>query len=246
MQFAKVLGFDVLARDIRVVISESLGSNSLSVINTINPHSYVVQKGDIEFEKALHSSDYLLPDGSGIVLAAKLLCGYKLNKIAGFDLFYEVMRQLNVTGGRVFFLGSTDEVLSLISSRASKEFPLVSVSTLSPPYKEKFDSEDVNEMICEINSVYPDVLFVGLTAPKQEKLIQLIKSSLNVRIVSGIGAVFDFYAGTVKRPSKFWVVLHLEWLARLLGEPKRLWRRNFISTPIFLWDILVEKIGFRK
>ena len=97
-------------------------------------------------------------------------------------------------------------------------------------------------MVEAVNNFKPQILFVGMTAPKQEKWVYTHKSQLDAKIICSIGAVFDFYAGTVKRPGKFWIQLGLEWFPRLLREPKRLWRRNFVSTPLFLWDVCLEKI----
>ena len=82
-----------------------------------------------------------------------------------------------------------------------------------------------------------------MTAPKQEKWVYRNKDSISADVIASIGAVFDFYAGTVIRSGPIWIKLGLEWLPRLLKEPKRLWKRNFISTPVFLWDILKEKLG---
>ena len=98
-------------------------------------------------------------------------------------------------------------------------------------------------MIEAINNFKPEVLFVGMTAPKQEMWVQAHKELLKVHVVACIGAAFDFYAGTVKRPGLFWIKLGLEWFIRLLREPKRLWKRNFVSTPLFLWDVIKEKLG---
>jgi N-acetylglucosaminyldiphosphoundecaprenol N-acetyl-beta-D-mannosaminyltransferase len=88
----------------------------------------------------------------------------------------------------------------------------------------------------------PDVLFVGMTAPKQEKWVDANKHRLKVKNIASIGAVFDFYAGNVKRSSPFWISLGLEWLPRFLKEPRRLARRNLISTPTFIADVLKQKM----
>jgi N-acetylglucosaminyldiphosphoundecaprenol N-acetyl-beta-D-mannosaminyltransferase len=82
-----------------------------------------------------------------------------------------------------------------------------------------------------------------MTAPKQEIWVHQHKASVNANIIASIGAAFDFYAGTVKRPGPFWIKLGLEWFIRLWVEPKRLWKRNFVSTPLFLWDLLKEKFS---
>ena len=100
-------------------------------------------------------------------------------------------------------------------------------------------------MINAVNEFNPDVLFVGMTAPKQEKWVYENRHLINAPVICSIGAVFDFYAGTVKRPGKFWISIGLEWLPRLLREPRRLWRRTFISTPLFIWFVLREKLRIR-
>ncbi|WP_417764157.1 WecB/TagA/CpsF family glycosyltransferase [Shewanella chilikensis] len=242
----RLFGFKITRESVNQVVCEAIAHENISVVNTINPHSYIESKGDQEFRRALLDSDVLIPDGSGIVLATKIINKIDLKKIAGADLFLETMRQINEKSGSVFFLGSSEKVLELIRKRAATDYPNVTIHTLSPEYKDSFSETDLAYFIESINESSSDVLFVGLTAPKQEKLIDKIKPKIDVRMVSGIGAVFDFYAGTVVRPHHFWVKLHLEWLVRLIGEPKRLWKRNFVSTPLFLLEILLVKFGVKS
>lgn len=215
---------------------------SKQIINTINPHSYIVAKSDSIFEKALRDSDILLPDGSGIVLAAKQICNANITKIAGSDLHVHLLKQLHEQKKRCFYMGSSQNTLDRIKERLQKEYGQVEVELYSPPFKAVFSDEENQVIIDKINEFKPDVLFVGMTAPKQEKWLQEHKEKLDVKIACSIGAVFDFYAGTVKRPSAFWIALHLEWLPRLIKEPKRLWRRNFVSTPLFLADMIRYKM----
>ena len=97
------------------------------------------------------------------------------------------------------------------------------------------------EMCKKVNLITPNVLFVGMTAPKQEKWVHEFRGNLDADIICSIGAVFDFYAGNIKRSSNFWIYLGLEWLPRLVKEPKRLFYRNFISTPKFIFEIIKMK-----
>lgn len=209
-----------------------------TIINTINPHSYCVAKRDQNFKTSLESSDVLLADGIGIVWATKTLYGKKIIRIAGFDIFMFLMKYLDTASGSCFFLGASDNTLSLIEERAKKEFPNVTVNTFSPPYKPEFTEEDNNEMCRRVNKCRPEIVFVGMTAPKQEKWVYNNKHEINAQIICSIGAVFDFYAGTVKRPSAFWIKSGLEWLPRFLKDPKRLAHRNLVSTPKFIFDVL--------
>jgi len=238
----KLLDFEIVNAQVEQLVVNALENNDITVINTINPHSYIESKKDAYFRDSLKMSDFLIPDGSGICLAIRLINGVNLKKIAGFDLFIAVMTELNLRNGSVYFLGSSDYVLNKIQNNIKNDFPMVSVKTLSPPYATKFSEIEITTFVNDINNFCPDVVFIGLTAPKQEKLIHAIKKQINTKLISGIGAVFDFYAGTVRRPSPLWIKLHLEWLIRLLGEPKRLWQRNFISTPLFLLDVLRARL----
>ena len=237
---AKVLNFNIFENETSQI---DIYSNKL--INTINPHSYCVAKIDKDFEKVLQNSDILLPDGVGIVWATKVLSGKKITKIAGYDLFIHTMNQLNANNDSCFFLGASSKTLELIEKRVKKDFPNVRVNTFSPPYKSEFSQEENEEMILKVNEANPTALFVGMTAPKQEKWAFKNKERLNVNCICSIGAVFDFYAGTVKRPNSFWIKLGLEWLPRFLKEPKRLATRNLVSSPKFVLEVFSFKF-FKK
>lgn len=211
------------------------------IINTINPHSYCVANKDLHFKEALEDSDVLLPDGIGIVWAEKFLNGNNIKKIAGYDLFLFLMSKLNNESGSVFFLGASQGTLNEIKIKCSIEYPNITFGSFSPPYKTTFSEEDSKIMCKEVNIHKPDILFVGMTAPKQEKWVYAFKNHLEVKNICSIGAVFDFYAGNVKRSSVFWINLGLEWLPRLIKEPRRLFYRNFVSTPKFILDVLSIK-----
>ncbi len=219
-----------------------INSATKLIINTINPHSYCEADLDPHFKKALQNSDILLPDGIGIVFAIKLLLGKSIKKISGSDLHIHLLNIANKEGLRIFYLGASQETLLKIKHRLYNEYPNCIVDFYSPPYRTKFSKEDNDEMISAINNFTPDILFVGMTAPKQEKWVYLHKFKINAKIICSIGAVFDFYAGNIKRPNQFWINLGLEWFIRFLKEPKRLFKRNFISTPIFIFHVLKTKL----
>ncbi|SHM19361.1 WecB/TagA/CpsF family glycosyltransferase [Flavobacterium saccharophilum] len=215
--------------------------NDKILINTINQYSYCIAEKDAEFKKALQNSDILLPDGVGIVSAIKFLYNKNIKKIAGADIHHYLLQDLDKKKGKCFYLGSSETTLNKIAERISKEFPNIQVDFFSPPYKTEFSEIENNEMIEKVNAFMPDVLFVGMTAPKQEKWSYKHKNMLDAKIICSIGAVFDFYAGTIIRPNKFWVDLSLEWFIRLLKEPKRMWRRYLYFGPVFIKLILKEK-----
>lgn len=210
------------------------------LINTINAHSYNTALKNPLFAEALEKGDVLIPDGVSIVKACKWLKAKSRPKerVAGWDLFEFEMDKLNHKGGKCFFMGSSEKVLSLIKKKAAIVYPNITVETYSPPYKPEFTKEDNDAIIEAINKANPDLLWIGMTAPKQEKWTYSHWHELNIHChVGTIGAVFDFFAGTAKRAPKAWQNAGLEWLYRLLIEPKRMWRRYIIGNALFLWNI---------
>ena len=219
--------------------------NRKTIINTINPHSYCISLNDKIFKKALISSDILLPDGIGFVYAAKVLNKKKIKKISGFDLHQYLIEDANRKGEKVFYLGSSISILNIIEEKIKINFPNINISTHSPPFSSSFSSSDNIKIIKKINSFNPDYLFIGMTAPKQEKWVFENKNKLNARVISSIGAVFDFYSENIKRSNQFWIDYGLEWFPRFLKEPRRLFERNIISTPKFILQVLYLKM-FKK
>lgn len=227
-------------------------SNGKVLINTVNAHSFNVAQKDEVFAAALRGGDYLIPDGASILKACKWLKAKSQPKerIAGWDLFAFEMQRLEGKSkkegvkGKVMFMGSSEKVLAKIRERAATDYPNLEVVTYSPPYKPEFSDEDNKAVIKAINDANPDLLWIGMTAPKQEKWTYAHWNELNIHChVGTIGAVFDFYAGTAKRAPQWWQEHSLEWLYRLCIEPKRMWRRYLLGNPLFLYNVLKEKIG---
>ena len=224
------------------------------LINTINAHSFNTAKKDKLFAEALTNGDALIPDGVSIVKACKWIKAKSQPKerIAGWDLFFFEMNKMEKLGVRneelgvgkpiVMFMGSSQKVLDLIVKRAAVDYPHLKVVTYSPPYKPEFSDEDNKAIIDAINAANPDLLWIGMTAPKQEKWTYSHWKELNIHChVGTIGAVFDFFAGTVERAPLWWQEHGLEWLYRLVKEPKRMWRRYIIGNTLFLWNMTKEK-----
>lgn len=238
------------------------------LINTINAHSFNTAQKDVLFAEALRNGDYLIPDGASIVKACRWLKAKSqpTERIAGWDLFTFEMERLNAQCSarlngtlsersrertlniqqkpRVMFMGSSERVLSLIREKVASVYPNLDTVTYSPPYKPEFSDEDNQAIIEAINDADPDLLWIGMTAPKQEKWAYSHWDELNIHChVGTIGAVFDFFAGTAKRAPQWWQDHSLEWLYRLCTEPRRMWRRYVIGNPLFLWNILKEKLS---
>lgn len=212
-----------------------------------NPHSYAESLKDPAFTAALKAAGWLVPDGVGVVIASRILGGNIRERVTGSGIFYGLHKRMQEQGGMsVFFLGATEETLAEIRVRMARDYPAIRVAgTYSPPFKPEYSRAELDDMIAAVNAAKPDVLWVGMTAPKQEKWIFDNLPQLDVKFAGAIGAVFDFYTGRVKRSHPIFRRLGLEWLPRLLQQPKRLWRRMFVSAPIFVFHVLLQRLGMR-
>jgi N-acetylglucosaminyldiphosphoundecaprenol N-acetyl-beta-D-mannosaminyltransferase len=236
-----VLGYQVFSSPLTVMQPH----DEKILINTFSPNSYGVALKDKAFEQALKNTDLLVLDGMGIAIGSLLIHGKNIKKIAGQDCFDYLMDHANKNGWKVFFLGSTTATLNKIVKRAATEYPAVKIGSYSPPYKAVFSDEDNRLMTEAINQFNPQVLFVGMTAPKQEKWAYENKDKVNARIISTIGNVFDWYAGNSKRPAKIWIRLRLEWLVRIFLRPE-IFRRNTKNQMLFFRDLLLHILFIKR
>jgi N-acetylglucosaminyldiphosphoundecaprenol N-acetyl-beta-D-mannosaminyltransferase len=211
------------------------------IINTINAHSFCLAKNDKNFHKSLLDSDILIPDGIGIVLAIKYLFKKNIYKISGSDLHFQLLNLANINSLKLFYLGSNNETLIKIKNRLLIEYPNSKVEFYPPPFKDKLDYEDNIKIFNAINNFKPDILFVGMTAPKQEIWVHENKMNIQANIICSIGAVFDFYSCNINRAPKWMINLGLEWLHRVYKNPIKLGKKSIRSIPFFIYYMLTSK-----
>ena len=242
MKFLNVIGFQVFSDHLNAI---QIKNENCKVINTISPNSYGISTKDNDFSMALKSSDYLVLDGVYFAFASLLLLGKNIQKNQGPDVFYHFMQRINLTSGKVFFLGSTNETLANIISKAKIDYPNVQIETFSPPFKSVFSVVENLEMISKINAFNPDILFIGMTCPKQEKWAINHRNLLDSGLAICIGNVFDWYAGTQKSIHPVWFKLRLAWLIRIFIRPE-IFRRNIGNQMTFFLHILLIFFKIKK
>jgi N-acetylglucosaminyldiphosphoundecaprenol N-acetyl-beta-D-mannosaminyltransferase len=202
---------------------------------------------DPEFMAAMRGADLLVADGAGIVLASLILGGGIRERVTGPDLFPAVSAELDRQGGRsVFYLGTSDETLAKIRRRHETEFPNLRIAGMyAPPYRRKFSDEELADMAAAVNAAAPDVLWIGLGAPKQENWIHANRARLRVPLCCPVGALFDYYAGNAKMPPEWIQRCGLHWLYRLMHDPRRLWRRS-LDIPLFVMYCIRDRLFGRR
>lgn len=241
----KMLGIDIGSVPLNTLISDAEsaidGTRGQISFACANPHSLVVARKDNVFRTALNNAEQLVADGVGVILAGRFTKNEVQHRITGADYYFALMDKMNQRSKRVFFLGSTPKVLGKIEQRLKQDFPDINVATLSPPFGE-WTEEQRLEVIKTINDFKPDVVWVGMTAPKQEKWVEANRGEIDAAVLGSIGAVFDFYAGTHPRAPDWMHDNGLEWAYRLCREPRRMWRRNFVSAPKFILAVGMERL----
>jgi N-acetylglucosaminyldiphosphoundecaprenol N-acetyl-beta-D-mannosaminyltransferase len=240
MHLINTMGFSVYSDKIENI---TLDTHKARLLTTISPNSYGISTKDNQFREALRNSDYLVLDGVYFALSSILMQGRNIIKNQGSDVFYHFMKRLDDLEGKVFFLGSSDEILTKMREKAESDYPH-QIACYSPPYKKEFSQEDNQNMLGLLNDFGPDIVFVGMTCPKQEKWAYLHKEFINAKLICCVGAVFDWYAGSQKPIASIWWKLRLGWLIRTIHRPEIL--KRYPNIGIFFQHLTLAFFGNKK
>lgn len=225
------------------VIKNFIDNKEQGYVVTPNIDHVVKLQNDKEFLEIYKNASLVLSDGMPILWAAKFLGSPLKEKISGSDLFLKLCESAAENGYRLFFLGGRPGAALKAAEILKLKYPNIKiVGTYSPPFGFEKDENENNKIVRMIKDAAPDILFVGLGAPKQEKWIYGHKDKYMVPISMGIGISFEFTAGIVKRAPLFMQKLGFEWFWRLMMEPKRLWKRYLVDDMKFFWLVLKEKL----
>lgn len=241
INYTHTFGIDVFNDDLSNV---KLDHNT-KVLNCISPNNYGLMTKDAEFKDTILNTDIVVLDGVYFALASIFLNGKNIKRNQGPDVFDYYIKYLNQIKGKAFFLGSSELVLEKIKQRAAIEYPDIKIDCFSPPFKSEFSDEDNKIMVEKINAFEPEVLFVGMTTPKQDKWSVKHRDLVNAKIMVNIGNVFDWYAKTQKRIHPIWFKLRLGWLVRIFLRPE-IFRRNIGNQMIFFWHLFLAIIRIKK
>jgi N-acetylglucosaminyldiphosphoundecaprenol N-acetyl-beta-D-mannosaminyltransferase len=182
-----------------------------------------------------------MPDGKPLSIVARLSNIKDMSQVAGPDFMLEMLDKHRAL--RHFFYGSTEETLRLLGERLRERFPGLNIAgTFSPPFR-SLQPQETNQITATINQAKPDIIWVGLGAPKQEYWMADNWEQLRPAILMGVGAAFDFHAGTLARAPEWMRMASIEWLYRLLQEPRRLWKRYLVTNSLFLYYLIIYAVS---
>ncbi|RMH09324.1 MAG: glycosyltransferase [Nitrospirae bacterium] len=228
----------------RQILSWAKGRESRYVC-AANVHMTMESFDSAEFRRVVNGADLVTPDGVPLVWTLRLLGVQGQTRVYGPDLTVHVVQAAANAGVPVGFFGGTPEALRGIVQNLETRFPAMQVAyAFSPPFRPLTPEED-DEIVAQINTSGARILFVGLGCPKQERWMAEHLGRIQA-VMLGVGAAFDFHAGTIRQAPSWMQRSGLEWLFRLIVEPKRLWRRYLVNNPRFVVNVLLQLSGLKQ
>ncbi|HEX6536113.1 MAG TPA: WecB/TagA/CpsF family glycosyltransferase [Gemmatimonadaceae bacterium] len=209
-------------------------------------HGVMESQRDAELRRIHEAAGLVTPDGMPLVWLSRLHGHRHVERVYGPDLMLALCARSVARGYRHYFYGGADGVAERLAGRLRRRFPgLNVVGTATPPFRPLGEAEDA-ETVRRINDARPDIVWVGLSTPKQERWMAAHVDRLSAHALIGVGAAFDFHAGLKRQAPRWMQRSGLEWLFRLLTEPRRLWRRYLINNPLFVWDVILQAAGAKR
>ncbi len=237
MNKERILGFDVCTADKKELIKEIFDdfiNQKQSIIFNINPEIVINNYKDVVYKEKINKEKYQIPDGIGIVYASKINNGNITQRIAGIDFMYSIIEESIKYNLKIFLYGAKSGVAEAAKEELEKKYTGINIVGVCDGYV------DENIAIQKINKANPDILFVGLGSPKQDNFIFNNREKLkNVKIIMPVGGSFDVVSNKLKRAPEWIIKLNLEWLYRLIKQPKRIFRQLKLFK--FIFCVLIEK-----
>ncbi len=218
------------------IFLQLLNNNRYSMIFTPNPEIVMLAQKDVEYKNILVEGDLVIPDGIGIIMASKIKKLGLEKRIPGIEFMERILKFSNNARKSIYLFGSTEENVKKAAENIKTKYPYIDIVGTRNGF---YDENEELKIVDSINEVKPDILFVAMGAPKQEKFMYKYRKILNVKVAMGVGGSVDVWAGAVKRAPKFFRKIGLEWLYRILRNPSRI-KRSFV-LPKFLIKVLLSK-----
>ena len=249
MNYVNILGVHLSAVNLAEAANEIerwLGNDRRTYVTVANVHTVMEAQFDKGLRRINNLAGMCVPDGMPTVWLGRVHGHKNMGRVYGPDLMLELLARSPERGTTHFFYGGKEGVAEELRDRMVARFPgLKVVGTYSPPFRRMTGEEETafQEMI---EPAAPDILWVGLGAPKQERWMAEHVGKLNAKVMIGVGAAFDFHTGRLRQAPHWMQRMGLEWFFRLCVEPQRLWRRYLLLNPLFIWLAAGQLLGIRR
>jgi len=244
-----VLGVGISPLNIPLAIAEmerAIARRAKGYICVTGVHGVSEAQSSASFRTILNRAFLNTPDGMPMVWMGKLGRHAEMDRVYGPDLFVQACRVSKQTGWKHFFYGGAPGVASQLERSLGRRFPWLKVSGVySPPYR-PLNEEEREELRRQVASAQPDIIWVGLSTPKQEIFMAEALDWLDTTLMVGVGAAFDMLSGRTRQAPRWMQRCGLEWFYRLFQEPRRLWRRYLKNNPLFVVRVILQKSGLRR
>lgn len=218
-------------------INQRIKAHEFTQHVVVNVAKIVTMRNNITLRESVEACDIVNIDGMGVVLGARFLGHNIAERVAGVDLFDELLSLSTREGYPVYFLGATDDVVTITANICKEKYPGLIIAG----YHHGYFWDDEESVVDDIRTSGARLLFVAITSPKKENFINKWRDKLGVDFVMGVGGTFDVISGKVKRAPLWMQKYALEWLYRVIQEPRRMWKRYLVTNSIFTWLLLKEK-----
>ena len=227
-------------------IAEVVRARRKGYICVTGVHGVMEAQDDDDFKKILNAAFLCTPDGMPMVWAGKLNGQREMRRVYGPDLLLDVCAWSETSGAKHFFYGGADGVAELLAQKLKLKFPkLEIVGTFTPPFR-ALNTDEEKKLREQVAATQPDIFWIGLSTPKQEKFMAEFLPKLDTTLMIGVGAAFDFHSGRVKQAPRWMQRSGLEWFYRLCSEPRRLAKRYFKNNPLFALKFFAQLTGLKK
>ena len=244
-----VLGVGISVLNLRTALDAIAGAvreRRKGYICVTGVHGVMEAQDDAAFKNILNGAFLCTPDGMPMVWAGKLNGHREMSRVYGPDLMLDVCAWSETSGCRHFFYGGAAGVAELLAQKLKAKFPKLEVTgTFTPPFR-ALNADEEKNLAEQVRAARPDILWVGLSTPKQEKFMAEYLPKLDATLMIGVGAAFDFHSGRVRQAPRWMQRSGLEWFYRLCSEPRRLARRYFRNNPLFVLKFFAQLAGLKK
>lgn len=244
-----ILGVGVHALNLRsaiLVLQGAIVNRTKGYVCVTGVHGVSEAQADPSFRAILNQALLNTPDGMPMVWTGKWLGFGDMERVYGPDLLLEVCKASQWTRWKHFFYGGAPGTAEALATVLQAKYPqLQIVGTHTPPFR-PLTLAELNDLQAQVAAARPDIIWVGLSTPKQENFMASTLSSLDVPVMIGIGAAFDLISGKVRQSPRWIQRSGFEWLFRLIQEPRRLWRRYLTNNPLFVWRLFLQLSGLRR
>jgi len=244
-----VLGVGISVLNLRTALAamaEAIQTRRKGYICVTGVHGVMEAQDDVNFKDILNQAFLCTPDGMPMVWAGKMKGHREMSRVYGPDLMLEVCAESEKSGWRHFFYGGGEGVAEELAAKLRTRFPkLQVVGTFTPPFR-ALNPDEEKALQAQVAQTKPDILWVGLSTPKQERFMVGYLPKLEVTLMAGVGAAFDFHSGRVKQAPRWMQRSGLEWFYRLCSEPRRLAKRYFRNNPLFILKFSAQTLGLKR